>query len=108
MSDTVLQLNFKYDVSAEDYIGAVTPLAEQFAAVPGLRWKVWIINRDETEAGAIYLFENRDALQSFLESDLAATVTSHPALRDFSVKPFDVMKDQTAVTRGPIGETAHA
>ena len=53
-----MQLNFKYDVSAEDYTGAVDPLAEQFAAVPGLRWKIWMINADKSEAGGIYMFED--------------------------------------------------
>ncbi|MCK4789427.1 MAG: YdhR family protein [Desulfobacteraceae bacterium] len=103
MSETIMQLNFKFDVSAEDYTGAVAPLAEQFAAVPGLRWKIWMINPEESEAGGIYFFENDAALQTYLESDLAATVTSHPALRDFSVKPFKVMEEQTNITRGPIG-----
>ncbi len=102
MSETIMQLNFNYDVSAEDYAGAVAPLAEQFAAVPGLRWKIWMINPEESEAGGIYLFEDDAALQTFLESELAAAVTSHPALRDFSVKPFKVMEEQTAITRGPV------
>jgi hypothetical protein len=106
MSETLMQLNFKYDVSADDYIGAVAPLAEQFAAVPGLRWKIWIINEDESEAGGLYMFEDDAALQTFLESDLATTVTSHPALRDFSVKPFKVMEEQTTITRGPVHVTA--
>lgn len=102
MSETIMQLNFNFDVSADDYTGAVTPLAEQFAAVPGLRWKIWMINPEESEAGGIYMFEDDAALQTFLASDLAATVTSHPALRDFSVKPFKVMEELTAVTRGPV------
>ncbi len=108
MSETLMQLNFKYDVSAEDYTAAVAPLAEQFAAVPGLRWKIWIINPDESEAGGLYMFEDDDALQTFLASDLAAAVTSHPALRDFSVKPFKVMEEQTAITRGPVRIAAAA
>lgn len=104
MSLTIMQLNFKYDVSKEDYIGAVSPLAAQFAAVPGLRWKVWMINADETEAGGIYLFEDPSHLQAFLESDLASTVTSHPALREFSVKTFSVMMKESVITRGPVSE----
>jgi hypothetical protein len=106
MSETLMQLNFKYDVAADEYIGAVAPLARQFADLPGLRWKIWIINEDEDEAGGIYLFEDASYLQSFLESDLARTVTSHPALRDFSVKSFGVMEEQTAITRGPVRVTA--
>lgn len=108
MSETIMQLNFKYDVSAEDYIGAVDPLAEKFASLPGLRWKIWMIDEAEAEAGGIYLFENPDDVQAFLEGELAAAVTSHPALRDFSVKTFAVMHEQTSVTRGPVEVAAAA
>lgn len=104
MPGVIMQLNFKYDISNEDYIKAVSPLAERFAAIPGLRWKVWMINPDETEAGGIYLFEDQAHAQAFLDSDLAASVTSHPALRNFSVKMFSVMPQQSIITRGPVVE----
>jgi len=41
-------------------------------------------------------------MNAYLEGPLAAQVTSHPALSDFSVKKFDVMDDVTAITRGPV------
>ncbi len=102
MSGRILQLNFKYSVTAAEYAGAVSPLAEQFAAVDGLIWKIWMINAEEGEAGGIYYFKDEASLQALLESSLAATVTGHPALSDFSVKQFDVMDEVTAVTRGPV------
>ena len=108
MSERIMQLNFKFSVSGEAYTDAVSPLADDFAAVPGLRWKIWMINEEESEAGGIYMFENEAALQDFLASSLAATVTSHPALSDFSVKRFDVMEAVSAITRGPIKEPAQA
>ena len=102
MSGTIMQLNFKLHVSADQYEQAVTALADQFAALNGLRWKIWMVNADEQEAGGIYLFDDAASVQAFLEGPLAAQVTSHPALSDFSVKQFDVMEELTAVTRGPI------
>jgi len=102
MSATILQLNFKFNVSRAEYEGAVGPLVNDFAAVPGLRWKVWLINEAESEAGGIYLFENEQALQEYLEGPLAAGVKGHPALSDMSAKVFGVMEDLTAVTRGPV------
>jgi hypothetical protein len=98
----LLQLNFKYSVTGAEYEEAVSPLADQFAAVPGLRWKVWILNEDESEAGGIYLFEDAASLKAYVESDLAAGVINHPALSDFSVKTFGIMDEVTAITRGPI------
>jgi hypothetical protein len=105
MSAKLLQLNFHFSTSADEYEEAVSALAENFAAVPGLRWKVWLMNESENEAGGIYLFQDESSRQQFLESDLAAMVMAHPALSEFSAKPFDVMEDLTAATRGPVGET---
>jgi hypothetical protein len=102
MSVKLLQLNFKFSVTGDEYTQAVSPLAEKYAAVPGLRWKVWIINEAESEAGGIYLFDDESSLNALMESPLTNQVTSHPALSDFKVKIFDVMDEVTAVTRGPI------
>lgn len=102
MSLQILQINFKYGVSAADYQQAVSPLAGAIAAVPGLRWKIWIINKVESEAGGIFLFDDEASLQAFLEGSVAAQVTTHPALSDFSVKAFGIMEDETGITRGPI------
>lgn len=102
MSGTIMQLNFKFHATAQQYEQAVATLADQFAALDGLRWKIWMINASQQEAGGIYMFEDAQAIQAFLESPLAAQVTSHPALSDFSVKQFDVMEELTVITRGPL------
>ncbi|UCC84729.1 MAG: YdhR family protein [Gemmatimonadota bacterium] len=102
MSGKILQLNFKFSVSSAEYEKAVSPLAGEFAAVPGLRWKIWFMNDQETEAGGLYLFDDESSLHAFLEGPLAAQVKSHPAFSDMSAKQFDVMDDLTAITRGPV------
>ena len=102
MSVKLLQLNFKFNVSGAEYEQAVSPLASEFGALPGLRWKIWMINEAEQEAGGIYLFDDEASVKALLEGPLAAQVISHPALSDFSVKQFDVMEDMTAITRGPV------
>ncbi len=102
MSGRIMQLNFKFSVTGAEYEQAVSSLASQFAALDGLRWKIWMINETESEAGGIYMFEDEGSLNAFLEGPLAAQVTSHPALSDFSVKQFNVMEDLSEITRGPV------
>ena len=51
MSGKFLQLNFKFNLPAAVYVDAVTPLADDFARVPGLLWKVWLMNEAASEAG---------------------------------------------------------
>ena len=102
MSEIMLQLNFNFSVTKEEYEQAVSPLADKFANVPGLIWKIWILNAEKSEAGGIYMFENQASLDEFLAGSLAKIVTTHPALNNFSVKQFGIMKDITKVARGPL------
>jgi Putative mono-oxygenase ydhR len=108
MSVKVLQINFKFSVPREAYEQTVSPMAGDFAAVPGCRWKIWLMNEAENEAGGIYLFDDEASLSTFLGSPLVAAVTSHPALSDFSVKQFDALEAISKVTRGPIEKAASA
>lgn len=103
MSRKILQINFKLHVSRAEYETAVDSLAGPIAAVPGLLWKVWLVNEAGQEAGGIYLFADGPSLDACLNSEIMAGIISHPALSDFSVKQFDVMDAVTAVTRGPVG-----
>lgn len=102
MAERILQINFKFSVSRAEYEQVATSLASEFADVAGLRWKVWLMNKAESEAGGIYLFDDESSLQAFLAGPLAAKVKSHPAFSDMSAKQFDVMADVTAITRGPL------
>ncbi len=105
MFTKILQINFKFSVSRTAYEQTVAPMASDFAAVPGCRWKIWLMNEAESEAGGIYLFDGDTSLNAYLNSPLVAAVTSHPALSDFSVKRFDTLDAVTKVTRGPIEMT---
>jgi len=102
MSGRILQINFKFSVSGAEYDEAASAVANEIAGVAGLRWKVWLMNETESEAGGIYLFEDEAMVQAYLAGPIVAQLTSHPALRDFSVKQFDVMDKLTEVTRGPV------
>jgi hypothetical protein len=108
MSAKILQVNFKFNVPRDAYEQTVSPMANDFSVVRGCRWKIWLMNEAESEAGGIYLFDNDASLKAFLEGPLVAQVTSHPALSEFSVKQFEVMEGVTKITRGPIEKAAPA
>ena len=75
------------------------PFAQPIADLPGLRWKVWIINEAQSEAGGIYLFDNDAAVKVFLDGPIIAEMKGDPTL---SIKLFDVMPEHTTITRGPV------
>jgi len=106
MSGKLLQINFRFTVPASDYVAAVRPLADEIAAVPGLLWKVWLMNESENEAGWIYWFIDQASRQAYLDGPIVAGVASHPALADISIKTFDNISVLSDITRGPVFSSA--
>ncbi len=101
MAQKFLVTNYSFDMSSEAFEDTATQLAQQFADVPGMVWKIWLINAASKEAGAIYLFEDDAALQQFKASPLVAAVLSHPALSNFDLKERDTLPALNAITRAP-------
>lgn len=70
MPQQILQVNYKFNISRNDYENIVSPMANDFAIVPGLQWKIWLMNEKDNEAGGIYLFEDEKAVEQFKASPL--------------------------------------
>ena len=98
----ILQVNFKLNVSAAEYRKICESVAQAIADVPGLVWKVWLLNEKDGEAGGIYLFQDEQSLATYLSSPIIAQIKSLPQLREISAKRFGTMQELTAITRGPI------
>lgn len=107
MSKTILQINYGFTSSRADHTQLVTPMAEPIAAVPGLIWKVWLMNEANKEAGGIYLFESRESAEAFVNSAAVASFAAHPSITNVSAKFFEPDETLTQITRGPLklGET---
>jgi hypothetical protein len=104
MSQLILQINLKFNISRVELEQAWLQAAQPLADTPGLRWKVWLMNEVEREAGGIYLFDDKASVQAFLDGPIVAALKASPALSDITVKQFNVMEAHTAITRGPIGQ----
>lgn len=102
MTQKILQINFKFTSSAADYVKMVTPLTDPIAAVPGLNWKVWLMNEKDHEAGGIYQFRDESSANAYLNSEIVSAMKKQPTIKDISAKLFDVEETLTQKTRGPI------
>ena len=49
----ILQVNFKLNVSPAEYRKMCESVAQAVADVPGLVWKIWLLNEQEGVAGGI-------------------------------------------------------
>ena len=108
MSARLLQINYKLDIPVDDFREAFGPAAHEIAAVPGLRWKLWVASPGRGEGGGIYLFDDQASVDAYLRGPIVAGIRSHPAFHDLSAKVFEVLEDESAITRGPFEASAPA
>ncbi len=102
MAKTILQVNYRFNVSPTELRQLITPAAAPIAAVDGLLWKVWLIDEDRLEAGGIYLFRDRAAVEAFLANPMMAGFAANPAIADVSARIFAVDTTLSQITRGPL------
>lgn len=98
----ILQINFNLNVPVAEYRQMADSVAHAFVDVPGLRWKIWLLNPGAQQAGGIYLFDSQASLDAYLNSPLVAHLRGLTSIRNISMKQFEVMPEVTALTRGPL------
>jgi len=99
MSAKILQINYKLNGPRAEYERENLPYGKPIADLPGLRWKIWIINETQSEAGGISLFDSDAAVKAFMDGPIIAEMKGDPTL---SIKAFDVMPELTTITRGSV------
>ncbi len=105
MPQKIVQINGRLVVPAEEFErqnGAEG--AQFFADVPGLLWKIWLINKERGEAGGLYLFADEFTYNEYLNGPIVAQLYDYPLWTDVNVKGFDYLPVQSAITRAPVGE----
>src|SRR5215475_6337429 len=104
MAQKILVTKFNYNLPAIEFKSLLSSVAPPFAEVPGCIWKIWLIDEEKMEGGAIYLFKDQNALDEFKASPLVASVLSHPALSNFNFRETDIVKEPSIITKAPLME----
>lgn len=97
---TIVQINFPFTESLDEYEDGAIEAAAKFTHIDGLLWKIWLVNEVSCMAGGIYHFADRRSAQSYVESDLVARLRS--ARDNVEVKIFDTIAAAGRVTRSPL------
>ena len=100
----LVQVNYSFDMAVDDYVSAAAPYADAVAAVPGLRWKIWLVDPERSEGAGIYLFDDVIQAKAYIEGPLLKPFLEHPSIGNVSVKLLHVLDEPTAITRGPVHE----
>jgi quinol monooxygenase YgiN len=79
-------------------------LCDQFVpaitAMPGLIYKVWLVDRETNTYGGIYAWSDRQAMGAFRASELFQAITAHPNLANFASRDFSIIEGPTRATNG--------
>lgn len=105
MPQKILQIVGRLVVPVEEFEQHARPEdAQFFTTIPGLLWKIWLIDRTRGEAGGIYLFANDETFQAYVNGPIVAQLREFAVWTDVSVKGFDYLAEASAITHAPVGE----
>jgi hypothetical protein len=91
-------VTFGLTIPADAYMAHAMDVAPGFTAWPGLLGKCWLADTASGTFGGVYLFASRYDADSSRETDLFRGMHANPALRDVSVREYDVLDAPTAIT----------
>ena len=98
---TLLQIDFPMPGPwGEEMAAAFGDLAGIIGRAPGLRWKIWTENEEESIGGGIYLFEDDESAKAYLEEHTARLEGF--GIAEIRAKVFDVNESLTALNNGPL------
>ena len=85
-------------ISDPDFIEANQEFAEMMNGVPGLVAKLWLRGDDDVYGG-VYLWEDKEACENFLASELWGGALTDESLKDLESNDFVVMDELTKTTQ---------
>ena len=98
---TLLQIDFPMQGPWGDELAAAfSDLAGVIGRSPGLRWKIWTENQETCESGGIYLFEDSDSAQAYLEEHTARLEGF--GITGIRARLFDVNEPLSQLNAGPV------
>jgi Putative mono-oxygenase ydhR len=100
-------ITFALNIPAEAYTAHAMHIAARFTAWPGLLGKWWLGDIASATFGGVYLFASREDADRSRDTDLFRGMFTNPALRDVTVREYDVLDAPSAIT-APTSQAASA
>ncbi|MGV6873141.1 YdhR family protein [Pseudochelatococcus sp. B33] len=100
MVKVVLQVAFDMDFSKNESHEATLERAHRLTTQPGLIWKVWLRDEKAGRGGGIYLFENRESADAWLNGGFAKARS--PWVSNSTREILEVQEDFSAVTHAKL------
>ena len=91
-------VTFGLNIPAEDYTAHAVHIAPEFTAWTGLLAKWWLGDTASGTFGGVYLFASQYDADRSRETDRFRGMFANPALKDVTVREYDVLDAPTAIT----------
>jgi heme-degrading monooxygenase HmoA len=89
----VLLVRFKSALSLEEVWEVINSRAGEFRALAGLKQKYYLKDPATEEIAGLYLWESRDALGAYRDSELRASIAAaYQATTEPRIEVFEVLK----------------
>jgi hypothetical protein len=99
---TILQMNFEFQNSPDEVKEQGQNLAPAISQVPGLLWKIWLIDEATHQAGGIYLFESQTTAAAYLNGTIAQATQHHPDFSNLQIRLTPIWAEASAVTANTV------
>src|SRR5205085_8553740 len=94
-------VNFQLNgIDDAQYRRACEEEAPTLATVPGLLSKIWLADQSTNTYGGVYIWRDRQAMQTFVGSDLFRGIGADPHLTNVTSRDFSILEAPTAMTHG--------
>ena len=93
-------------ISEEDYAKLAESVAPTFAAMPGLVSKAWLADPETNTYGGAYIWQDREAMKAYAETDIYKGMATNPHFEGVTVKDFAVLENPTHITGGALARVA--
>ncbi len=97
----ILIINFALEgINAHQYGAQVESVAPVFADMPGLVSKTWLADEQTNTYGGVYVWQDREAMEAYKETDVYKGLVANPYFKDVTVRDFAVLEGPTRITHG--------
>jgi heme-degrading monooxygenase HmoA len=93
-------------ISEEDYGKMAEAVAPTIAVMPGLVSKAWLADPETNTYGGAYIWQDREAMKAYAETDIYKGMATNPHFEGVTVKDFAVLENPTHITGGALARVA--
>ena len=104
MNHHCVHVDVSLEISPDEWLELCESAVPSMQRVPGLVWKLWLLDRERASAGGLYLFQNAEAARAYAEGAFMEHLRRSPAVRALEIRLWPVVDSLSRRTFGLAAE----